>query len=480
MEPSMQALHNAEENSRRNLSDEEKYSFSLLEERFEKLRQYIKQLKLDKDNSTAQAHESVIVRLTHELGQAALSEVLSQYDVSSDTIGINGQTYRRKHKAPKTYQTAFGSVEVERHVYVNRKKDGNGKSICPLELQAGIIEGYWTQVAAKNSAWALAHLTAQEVEDLLLQFGQMNPSRSSLDRLSKDVFTHWEPQTVEQHKSIMRSEKIPDEAVTAAISLDGVMVGMKPDNPVQEPVKKKSCEWREASCGTISFFDKAGERLSTIQYGRMPEHKKATLKTLLQENIDVVMKERPDLNIVHIADGAQDNWCFFDEKMPLGFQLTDFYHACQYLKAAFNAAYPNQPKKTIEKFNHYKKVLRDEKKGIVKTLRALRYLRQKMKNNKDIHAAVTYFTNNQHRMKYALAKENNYPIGSGIVEAACKSLVGQRMKRSGMSWGHHGGQSILTLRSLVKSNRFEAAWKRIANHYLTKVTDHGNVVKLFD
>jgi hypothetical protein len=64
------------------------------------------------------------------------------------------------------------------------------------------------------------------------------------------------------------------------------------------------------------------------------------------------------------------------------------------------------------------------------------------------------FAHNQHRMKYAEAKEKNYPIGSGIAEAACKTLVGHRLKRSGMSWQSDGGQGVLTLRSLVKSQQF--------------------------
>lgn len=475
----MQALHKSEQYAIENTSSVSECVESSLTTHFEKLRNYVEKLSI-KDDVSAQEHEAVIVRLTHELGRAALSTLLRHYDISSDSISSQQQTYRRKHRAPKTYQTAFGSVEVTRTVYVNRKKDGDGKSVCPLELQAGIIEGYWTPLAAKNASWALAHLNSREVEDLLLQFGKMNPSRSSLDRLPKALLKQWEPQTIEQHQKMMKNEDVPANASTVCVSLDGVMVGMKPQASDDEKSKGRTCEWREASCGTISFFDDAGERISTIQYGRMPEHKKVTLKQLLKNNIEVILNKRPELNVVHVADGAQDNWCFFDEQMPLGFQLTDYYHACQYLKAAFAAAYPKQPEKAVWKFNEYKKILKDDANGISKTLRALRYLRQKHKNNADINKAVTYFTNNQHRMKYAEAKANNYPIGSGIVEAACKTLVGQRLKRSGMSWSLHGGQSILTLRSLVKSGRFDKAWNNIAQQYKTKVKDHQNIVNLFD
>ena len=164
--------------------------------------------------------------------------------------------------------------------------------------------------------------------------------------------------------------------------------------------------------------------------------------------------------------------------MPLGFQLTDFYHASEHLKAALDAAYPKNQGKSRLKFEYYKIVLRDELGGINKVLRALRHLRNQHKGNAVIAANVTHFTNNQHRMKYAEAKNNNYPIGSGIVEASCKTLVGQRLKRSGMSWQHNGGQGVLTFRSLIKSQRFDKAWEIIATHYKKTVIENKNVINL--
>jgi hypothetical protein len=52
----------------------------------------------------------------------------------------------------------------------------------------------------------------------------------------------------------------------------------------------------------------------------------------------------------------------------------------------------------------------------------------------------------------------NLPIASGVMEASCKTLVTQRLKRSGMAWAQKGGQAILTLRSLIQSNRWHSAW----------------------
>ena len=78
-------------------------------------------------------------------------------------------------------------------------------------------------------------------------------------------------------------------------------------------LKPYEAAWHEASCGTLSFFDKDGERLSTCYYGRRPESKKSTLKKLLKNHLESVIKQRPDLKIIYVADGAQDNWTFFTQ-----------------------------------------------------------------------------------------------------------------------------------------------------------------------
>ena len=106
----------------------------------------------------------------------------------------------------------------------------------------------------------------------------------------------------------------------------------------------------------------------------------------------------------------------------------------------------------------------------------MRHLRSQNKGNKSLEASLAYFTNNQHRMKYAEPKRKNYPIGSGVVEASCKTLVDQRLKRAGVSWQLNGGQAILTFRSLIKSSRFERAWLIIEKNYKQVVIEDINIV----
>ena len=81
-----------------------------------------------------------------------------------------------------------------------------------------------------------------------------------------------------------------------------------------------------------------------------------------------------------------------------------------------------------------------------------------------LESELNYFRNHRNRMNYAKHQAMNVPIGSGVTESACKTLVGASMKRSGQRWGMEGGKAILAFRALVKSGRFDAAWTGILDH----------------
>ena len=115
-------------------------------------------------------------------------------------------------------------MRVTRSLY--RHPQG-GRAVCPLELRAGIIEGSWTPLAAKQATWVVAHLTPQEGEELFDLLGNMTPSKSTLDRLPKALRVHWEAQRPQFEATLRHQEAIPHEAVTMAVSLDGVMAPMK-------------------------------------------------------------------------------------------------------------------------------------------------------------------------------------------------------------------------------------------------------------
>ena len=139
-------------------------------------------------------------------------------------------------------------------------------------------------------------------------------------------------------------------------------------------------------------------------------------------------------------------------------KVIDFYHAAGHLDTALAAAYGDTHPRRRAQFEKQRHVLLEDYKGVEKVIRSLVHLRDTYPRRKKIARELKYFRRNRHRMRYTALKEQGLPIGSGVTEAACKTLATQRMKRSGMRWGEQGGQAILSFRALVQSNRFERAW----------------------
>lgn len=411
-----------------------------------------------------------------------LGEELGRYDVTAEEIEVEGKVYRRGVRLPETYMTAAGRVSVERHLYyaVGEK----GKGICPLELRCGLIGGYFTPRAARQGAFAMAHLTPGESEKLFAEMGNMRPSRSTLDRLAKVISPEWESQRVTWEAQLRQAESVPAQAKVIVISVDGVMAPMRSvDKPEKaQPAGKQASGplgYKEVGCGTVALYDQEAERLQTVRYARMPESKKGTLQEQLEAEAVSVLALRPDLQRVHLADGAKDNWRLLDEienRLPAAaqapIQILDFYHACDHLKNGCDAAWGESTLSSQAAFERLKTRLKEADNGVEIVIRTLRFQHHLTTGNKRrrLEVELTYFSHQRQRMRYAHYLRQHLPIASGVMEASCKTLVTQRLKRSGMVWSLAGGQAILTLRSLIQSNRWSSAWKLVSAHFCKAVS----------
>jgi len=396
-----------------------------------------------------------------------LAEDLARHDVDAPYIVVEGERYRRAFRATQTYVGQAGEMRVERNLY---QPVGGGTSMCPLELRAGIVEGAWTPRAARIMANVVADIPPTDAARIIAEFGGMSPSASSLDRIPKLLSERWEERRLQWEEALRAQDRVPRDAVTIAVSLDGVHVPLKKKEVWDDPTNKNG--YREASCGTVSYLDKRGNRISTVRFARMLETKKRTLKAQLEAEFNWALAQRPGLRRVKIADGAPDNWEFLHELGDgEGIEILDFYHAATHLKEAADAVHGAETLESKALFESWKTLLKEDPEGARKVIRAVRYRRDQAQGaaRKTLTAALKYFRAMEDGMEYPAYKDLGLPIGSGVVEAACKTLVSERLKQSGMRWSIRGGQAILTLRSLLQSDRWENAWRLLANSYKAEI-----------
>jgi len=428
---------------------------------------------------TLEDFERELRERVNAFSSTVMGERLKGFDIDEPQIEVEGERFRRVGRNEKRYHTLSGEVTVERTIYVPCGQ--GGRAIAPLELRAGLVEGRWTPLLARVMVRAVAGTTPKEAAALFEEFGGATPSTSSLDRLPKTVSAMWEADRPSLEAQLREEEEVPAEAVAVAVSLDGVQVPMK-DGDRRE--KRSQADrrpqgpagYREVGCGTVSFVDVDGNRISTVRYARMPEYKKATLKEELRSELQSIFNVRPDLRLVSIADGAEDNWDFLDSLAEeVGAvehdSAVDIFHVLEHLKKAYDAFSGEGSPESKAAFENARVTLREFDDGVDRVLRGLRYRRGKSAGagRAVVDSVIRYVEKRRHRMRYSSLLAENLPIGSGVVEAACKTLASERMKRSGMSWLDEGGQAILTLRALVQSERFDRAWRRITDSYTLPV-----------
>lgn len=426
--------------------------------------------------------EATLHRKMAELERELTGEMMAGHDEDAAAIEVGGVAHRRVLRAAQRYMTTAGEVTIERWLYRERDDD-SAPALSPMELRLGTID-FWTPQAAKTAVWVVSQMVPQKAAELFERIGGMTPSKSSLDRLPKEISDRWEPNRETYEAALRDAIVIPEGARSVAVSIDGVFAPINGgENPVavrraaaeRGTICKGPAGYREVGCATLSFCDAEGDLISAIRFARAPESKKRTLKASLTAELLAVLKQQPDLTIVKLADGIDDNWSFLAEELPAGEEALDFFHAAEHLHLALAAAHGPSTLATRHRFEELRLVLRDEDDGVLRVIRALDYLRKKHPNRSEIRLCAAYFRRHRHRMNYAALRQAGLPIGSGLVEAACKTLVAQRLKLSGMRWGR-GAQAILTLRGWDQSERFDAAWALLAATHQLEVHVLANII----
>ncbi len=255
---------------------------------------------------------------------------------------------------------------------------------------------------------------------------------------------------------------VAEEAVNVTIAVDRVRIPMEEDRELTDEDRQCGVErpvsrvLRMAYCGVWTLHDKDGEPLHGVRYAGAPDRGNEGIEASLREDLLVVLATRPHLRVVTLGDGAPEMQNILDRVtagVEVEARLLDFWHLTAKLGDAARAS--GEPVK--QSVQRYKGMLRRDDAAIevieteVKTW-AAPYLDEGEELPEGLHHALTYIENNRERLRYATHRSAGLPIGSGHVEATCKTIVTVRCKRSGSRWRPDGAQAVLVLRALATSS----------------------------
>lgn len=161
---------------------------------------------------------------------------------------------------------------------------------------------------------------------------------------------------------------------------------------------------------------------------------------------------------VVLGDGAPWIWNIVDEHFPGAIQIVDLYHARQHLWELAAKLFPIDEKQRQRWATRLEKTLDAGKvETVVKTLRA--FSTPSAALSEVIENEAEFFERNSERMRYAQFRAQGLFVGSGVVEAGCKTVIGRRLKMSGMFWTVRGANSIIALRCNRISGKFTDYWE---------------------
>jgi hypothetical protein len=402
---------------------------------------------------------------------------IESYDIDVPTIQMHGTTYRRKLSSPKPVMSPFGLMKVTRHLY---QADRGGKSHAPLDAMWDMEGEYATPEVREAALYTLSHVTSSETAKILKKIAPFHPSATAIQAMAERIGQEIEAHEAELSTAIRQDEEVPADTKSMVVSMDGVNVLLRepgprkgrpkerPDSPSKE---KEPTSYRNAMVGSISFYgevppeEKTPVRLKSLYVSHMPEERGITFKQRFEEEVkEVEKKAESEVIRVILCDGSRSLWKYIDSN-PLyeGYEkLVDFYHTSEHLSKAAEALFGKGSPEATRWYENWYEKLKTEEGAAWALLRSIDYHRDTRKLSKsrleDLRKERTYFKRNKKRMKYAEFRMRGLPIGSGPVEAACKTIVKTRMCRSGMRWSREGGQHILHLRTYNKSGRWDSFW----------------------
>jgi hypothetical protein len=350
----------------------------------------------------------------------------------------------------------FGPVDLRRdYLY----EPGAGEGRAPLDERLGLLEGYSPGLAKIMSRVGAQQSYEAGAADLLAYAGVTVEARAIARMV--DLVGPQMQRARAQHTPAAPSAPVPVLYVEA----DGTGVPMRKAEVAGRKGKAAdgSAQTREVKLGCVftqHVTDQAGDPLR--------DHASTTYVATFAPSDDFGLLLRKEarqrglgtaVQLVFLGDGAAWVWELARVNFPQATCILDFYHASEHLGALVDALQGKESERARCQRGKWTALM---KAGGIKQIlaRARTALRKRPFPCAEAQQEIAYFEKNTARMAYGLFRAQGYFIGSGVVEAGCRTVVGQRLKNSGMFWSTAGAQNVLTLRTALLGNHFDADWDR--------------------
>lgn len=384
-------------------------------------------------------------------GSRILESLLNMYQPAVDPPKPGERCYKRR---PKLVQSVLGGLTLRRDYYYGPK---GGRA--PLDQQLGLVDSYTPGLLRLMCRAGAMDPSYEEAARSLLVYGGLNVQGRQIQRivnlLAPDVQA-W----AQDRKPKPQQQPIP----VMYVCYDGTGVPMTREELVGRKGKQpdgtaKTREIKLACVFTQHIRDEKGYPL------RDPDSSSYLASFVGAEDFGILVRHealrRGMANakvVVVIGDGAAWIWTLAQTNFPFAVQILDFYHACEHLFCLCKALFAN-PADVRAHFKRWKTSFK--RNGVMKVIAQAQSLLQHgpVADSETVRTEIGYFQTSASRMLYRTYRRNGYFIGSGVVEAGCKTVIGQRAKQSGMFWTVSGAQNVLSLRCLTIENAMDEYWQ---------------------
>jgi hypothetical protein len=235
-----------------------------------------------------------------------------------------------------------------------------------------------------------------------------------------------------------------------------------------------------AYVATVTLVDKHGDALVSRRYASDASACEHTLIERVMADVRHYVTQRPDLLVGVVQDGAHEMWNLVRPELEnlkhLGVidswsEAIDFCHLLERLSETLELIGDDN---RIWRLQNWRADLETCNNTIDSIASHLRFHRNDVKNAEKLaklDAHITYIENNNDRMRYKTMRSRGLPVGSGVTESACKTVVNMRAKGAGQRWHCPGLRGVLNLRAINASDRFDAFWSYFARLQVANVNN---------